>query len=115
MSIQSNYSTPSFKGVYKVTMPNVKNAKDENEKNALADAVINTTVMGINMSTAEPRVSSDNASVYFKIDNKNDASFEAGFKSIVDDCNKRFNTNLAQKVYYQKVDENEYNKANPLK
>ena len=29
MSIQSNYLTPSFKGVYKVTMPNVKNAKDD--------------------------------------------------------------------------------------
>jgi len=115
MSVQNSFTNPAFKGVYKVTMPNVKNVANENEKNAVAEAIVNTSVMGINMSAAEPKISNDNNSVYFKVDDKNNSAFEAGFKNILDDCNKRFNTDLAQKVYCTKVDENEYNKANPLK
>ena len=114
MSLGSVQS-PSFKGVYRVTMPNVKEIQDPKEKSAVEDAVINSVVMGANMSIAEPRVSKDHASIYYKIDDKNDKSFENGFKSILDDCNKRFNTDLAKKVYFQKVDDKEYQDAEVLK
>ena len=111
----NNVSSPNFKGVYKVNMPNVQNIKDEKEKNALAETMVYTLVMGSNYSSAEPRVAKDNSAVYFKIDNKNDKAFEAGFKEIINECNKQFNTDMAKKVYYNKVDEAEYNKAEVLK
>ena len=65
-----------FKGVYKVTLPNVKEATNEQEKGAYTDAAINTVVMGANASIAQPKVSEDKKSVYFKIDDKNDSKFE---------------------------------------
>lgn len=102
----------SFKGVYKVTLPQVDTLKDKNEKDAVKDAVINTVVMGSNMSVAEPKVvqNGNSLTTYFKIDDKNDANFENGFKSIVDNCNKKFNTDVASKVYMEKVSEEEYKK-----
>lgn len=113
MSVTSVQS-PSFKGVYKVTMPNVDSIKDENEKAALASAIVNTAVMGFNYSVVEPRVSNDKASVYYKVDDKNNAAFENGFKNILDECNKQFNIDVAKKVYYQKSDEQEFNKAEKI-
>ena len=110
----NNVSNPAFKGVYKVNMPNVQNVKDEKEKNALAETMVYALVMGSNLSVAEPRVAKDNSAVYFKIDNKNDQAFEAGFKEIINECNKQFNADMAKKVYYNKVDEAEYNKAEVL-
>ena len=100
----------SFKGVYKVTLPNVDTLKDKKEKDAAKDAVVGTVVMGSNMSVAEPKVvqNADSITTYFKIDDKNDANFENGFKSIISDCNKRFNTDVASKVYMEKVSEEEY-------
>ena len=115
MSVQNNSTNPSFKGVYKVTMPNVKTVKDEKEKGALTEGMINAVVLGTNLSVAEPRVAKDNSAVYFKVDDKNDKMFESGFKTIVDECNKQFNTDLAKKVYYKKVDNSEYNQAEILK
>lgn len=103
----------SFKGVYKITMPNIKEAKDEKEKNAITEVAINTVVMGANASIAEPKT--DGKNVYFKIDDKNDAKFEAGFKNILDNCNKQFNVDMAKKTYIQKVSEAEYQKAESLK
>ncbi len=102
----------SFKGVYKVTLPQVDTLKDKNEKDAVKDAVINTVVMGSNMSIAEPKVvqNGNSLTTYFKIDDKNDANFENGFKSIVDNCNKKFNTDVASKVYMEKVSEEEFKK-----
>ena len=100
----------SFKGIYKVTMPNVKTAKDEKEKAAYTDAAINTVVMGANMIVAPPRTDGKN-SVYFKIDDKNDAKFEQGFANILANCNKNFNTDMAKKAYIQKVSEEEFNNA----
>ena len=66
----------AFKSVYKVTLPNVKEAQNEQEKNAFTDTAINTIMMGANNSIAQPRISADQKSVYFKLDNKNDADFE---------------------------------------
>ena len=102
----------SFKGVYKVTLPKVDTLKDKNEKEAAKDAVINTVVMGGNMSVAEPKVvqNADSITTYFKIDDKNNANFENGFKSIIDSCNKKFNVDVASKVYMEKVSEEEYKK-----
>ena len=100
-----------FKGVYRVTLPNVKEAKNEQEKGAFTDTAINTVLMGANNSIAQPRVSEDKKSVYFKIDDKNDPKFEAGFTNILNDVNKRFNIDMAKKAYIQKVGEEEFNKA----
>ena len=113
MTVEHSQS-PAFRSVYKVTMPNVKDIKDEKEKSAIADTIVNTTVMGINYSVAEPKISQDNSAVYFKVDKKNDANFENGFKNILDNCNKQCNIDVAKKVYCQKVDDNEYNQANVL-
>lgn len=115
MSIQNNVSSPNFKGVYKVNMPDVNNIKDEKEKSAIAETMVYTLVMGANYSAADPRVAKDNSAVYFKVDDKNDKAFEAGFRQVIDECNKQFNTDMAKKVYYSKVDEAEYNKAEILK
>lgn len=115
MTIQNNFSNPAFKGVYKVNVPDVKNVKDEKEKNALAETMINALVMGANFSVTDPRVSKDNSAVYFKIDNKNDAAFEKGFNSIISECNKQFNMDLAKKVYINKVSDAEFDKAEILK
>ena len=95
----------SFKGVYKVTLPKVDTIKDENERNAATDAVINTALMGHNMSVAQPKVipGGDFVITYFKIDDKNDTKFENGFNSIVDNCNKSFNVDIAKRVYMEKV------------
>lgn len=100
-----------FKGVYKVTLPNVKEATNEQEKSAYTDAAINTVIMGANNSIAQPRVSEDKKSVYFKIDDKNDLNFETGFSNILNDVNKRFNIDMAKKAYMQKVGDDEFNKA----
>lgn len=111
MSIEGIQGT-AFKGVYKVTLPNVDAIKDKKEKDAATDAVINTVVMGYNMSAAEPKIvpNGDLITTYFKIDDKNDQKFETGFKNIVDNCNKSFNTDVAKRVYMEKVSEAEYNK-----
>lgn len=101
----------SFQGVYKVTLPNVKEATNEQEKGAYTDAAINTVLMGANTSVAQPKVSEDKKSVYFKIDDKNDTNFEKGFSNIVNDVNKRFNVDMAKKAYIQKVSEAEFNSA----
>ena len=103
-----------FKGIYKVTLPNVKEAKNEQEKGAYTNAAINTVVMGANVSIAQPKVTEDKKSVYFKIDDKNDTNFETGFSTIINECNKKFNIDMAQKAYIQKVGEDEYNKANSI-
>ena len=102
----------AFKGVYKVTLPKVDSIKDKKERDAATDAIINTTVMGYNMSSAEPKIipSGDLVTTYFKIDDKNDAKFENGFKNIIDNCNKSFNTDIAKRVYMEKVSEEEFNK-----
>ena len=101
----------SFQGIYKVTLPNVKEAKNDAEKGAYTDAAINTVVMGANNSIDQPRVSEDKKSVYFKIADKNDANFETGFSNILNDINKRFNVDMAKKAYIEKVSEEEFNKA----
>lgn len=111
----NNVSSPTFKGIYKVNVPDVKTVKDEKEKQALAETMLNALVMGANLSIAEPRVAKDNSAVYFKVDNKNDATFENGFKTIINECNKQFNMDLAKKVYINKVDDKEFNKADVLK
>ncbi len=100
-----------FKGIYKVSLPNVKEATNEQEKAAYTDAAINTVVMGANNSVEQPRVSDDKKSVYFKLDDKNDSKFEAGFSTIVNDCNKKFGIDMAKKAYIEKVNEEEFNKA----
>jgi len=115
MSVQNNISNPAFKGVYKVTMPDVEKIKDEKEKNALAETMINALVMGANLSIDNPRVAKDNSAVYFKIDNKTDKVFEEGFKNIINECNKQFNMDVAKKVYFNKVNEAEFNKAEIIK
>ena len=115
MSIPNNVTNPSFKGVYKVTMPNVNSIKDEKEKQAATEAIINTLVMGSNLSVAEPRVEKGNdVSIYFKVNDKNDQVFENGFKNILAECNRVFNTDMAKKVYYKKVDNAEYDKADKI-
>ena len=98
-------SSPSFKGVYKVTIPNVKEAKNEKEKAAYTDLALNVVVMGANASIEQPKVNEAEKSMYFKINDKNDAIFEAGFKNIVDHCNKQFHIDLAKKAYCEKARE----------
>lgn len=107
--VQSN-SAPNFKGCYKVTLPNVKDIKDPKEKSAMSEVVMNTVVMGANMSVVAPRMNKEAGSVYFKIADKNDANFEKGFKFTLDNCNKKFGVDAAQKAYIQKVSEEEFNK-----
>lgn len=109
-----NVPNPAFKGVYKVTMPNVDTIKDENEKNALTEAAVNSVVMGYNLSTNPPRISKDQKSVLYKIDDKNDKVFESGFNAIVADCNKQFNIDLAKKIYFEKAAEKDFNEAQPI-
>lgn len=104
----------AFKGIYKVTLPNVKDAKNKAEKDAFSEVVIGTVVMGANASIDAPKADKASGSVYFKIDDKNDAKFEAGFKNILEVCNKEFNMDLAKKAYIQKVGVEEYNKAETL-
>ena len=105
-----NSSIPNFKGCYKVTMPNVKEIKDPKEKSVMTDIIINTVVMGSNMSIDAPRMDKEAGSVYFKIADKKDADFEKGFKFIIDKCNKDFGIDAAKKAYIQKVNEEEFNK-----
>lgn len=100
-----------FKGIYKVTLPNVKEATSQQEKGAYTDMAFNTVVLGANNVIDSPRISEDKKSVYFKVDDKNDSKFEAGFSNILNDINKRFNVDMAKKAYIQKVGEDEYNKA----
>ena len=107
----SNVQSPAFKGVYKFNAPNVDTIKDEKEKAAVTEAIINSVVMGSNYSITSPRIAPDKSGFYFKIDDKNDAAFEKGYKNIVDNCNKMFNIDVAKKVYYSKVTEEEFNKA----
>lgn len=104
----NNVSSPSFKGIYKVTMPKVDDIKDEKEKKVFADAVIGTVVLGMNMSEAEPRIAKDDSAVFYKINDAKDKAFEEGFKNIINECNKQINTDIAKKVYYEKVSEQEY-------
>lgn len=101
----------SFQGTYKVTLPNLKTAMNENEKGAFMDAAINTVVMAANTSVAKPKVSPDKKSMYFKIDDKNDAKFEQGFLEILEECNKKFNVDMAKKAYLKKVTPEEFDKA----
>ena len=103
-------SSPSFKGIYKVTLPNVKEAKNEQEKAAFTEAAIGTVVMGANNVVAPPKTDGKN-SVYFKINDKNDKDFEQGFANILAECNKNFNVDMAKKAYIQKVSEEEFNNA----
>ena len=77
-------SSPAFKSVYKVTLPNIKEAKNEQEKGAYTDTAVNTVVMASNMSSGEPKVDKSTGSVYFKINDANDAKFEAGFNQILE-------------------------------
>ncbi len=115
MTTDNNISNPAFKGIYKVTMPDIRTINNEKEKEGMAETMINTIVLGTNFSIAEPRVAKDNSAVYFKIDNKNDKIFESNFKKLIDECNKQFNMDVAKKVYYNKTDDKEFNKAIELK
>ncbi len=105
----------AFKGVYKVTMPKVTDAKNEKEKAAFTEVATNVVVMGANASVAMPKVDKATSSIYFKINDKNDANFEAGFKNILDHCNKQLGVDMAKRAYMQKVSEAEYQKAEALK
>ena len=107
--VQGNQSV-NFKGCYKVTMPNVKSIEDPQMKGAMTEVVMNTVIMGANMSVAEPRMNKEAGSVYFKIADQKDATFEKGFKMIIDGCNKKFGVDAAKKAYIQKVSEEEFNK-----
>ena len=109
-----NSLAPNFKGCYKVTMPNVKTIEDPKMKGAMTEVVMNTVVMGANMSVAAPRMNKEAGSVYFKIADKNDANFEKGFKMVIDNCNKKFGVDAAQKAYIQKVSEEEFDKMPQL-
>ena len=113
MSVNANNSV-AFKGIYKVSLPRVDKAKDDNEKAALTEASINSTLMGFNYSIDYPRINEQKAAVYYKIDDINDKNFEEGFKNIIDECNKAFNVDIAKKAYIQKVDENEFKEATPV-
>jgi hypothetical protein len=104
----------NFKGCYKVTMPNVKTLQDPKEKSAMTEVVMNTVVMGANMSVAAPRMNKEAGSVYFKIADKKDGDFEKGFNMIIDGCNKKFGVDAAKKAYIQKVSEEEFNKMPQL-
>lgn len=103
----------NFKGIYKLSGVNVDKIKDKKEQEAATECLINAVILGANMAVDNVKVSTENdiPSTYFKIDDKNDAKFESTFKQIVDECNKMFNTNLASKIYIQKVNAEEYNKA----
>jgi len=107
-------SNLAFKGVYKMTAPKVDAAKNEQEKAALTDCITNCVVMGCNMSVVQPKVNKEEGALYFKIDDKNDKDFENGFKTIVNECNKKFNTDLAKTVYVQKTTDADFNKAEVL-
>jgi len=115
MTADNNISNPAFKGIYKVSMPDIKSMKDGKEKDGVANTMINAIVLGTNLSTAEPRISKDSSAVYFKIDDKHDKVFESNFKQIVDECNKQFNVDVAKKVYYKKTDNKEFNNAIEVK
>ena len=104
----------SFRGVYKMTAPRVDQVKDEKEKAALSDCITNSVMMSVNMSVAEPRINEKERAMYFKIDDKNDKVFEEGFQNILKECNSKFNMDLANKVYMQKVSDAEYNNAEKL-
>lgn len=104
-------NSPAFKSIYKVPMINVKDIKDEKERNVTADAVINTVVMGTNMSVEAPRVAKDKSAVFYKIHDANDKVFEKGFKNIIDACNKQLNNDLAEKLYYEHASEQEFQNA----
>ena len=104
----------SFKGVYKVTIPKVNEAKNQQEEAAYTDLAINTVVMATNNSVERPRIDDAGQSMYFKIDDKNDAKFESGFKNILDNCNKQFNLDLAKKAYIEKVSNEEFEQAQAL-
>ena len=54
-----------FKGIYKVTLPNVKEATNQQEKGAFTDAAFNTVVLGANNVLDSPRISEDKKIVYF--------------------------------------------------
>lgn len=99
----------AFQGNYKVTLPNVKDIKDEKEKAAMTDVIINTVVFSTNNCIAEPKMDDKN-NMYIKIADKNDAMFEQGFKNILDNCNKNFNIDAAKKAYIEKVSDEEYDK-----
>ena len=112
--VKQKQSNESFKGIYKLTSVNVKSIENEKEKQAMSDCLINSVILGVNLSIDDgSKVGNDkqNPSSYFKIDDKNDKLFENRFKEILNDCNKKFNLDLASKVYIQKVDEDEYEKA----
>jgi len=104
----------AFKGIYKITMPKATEAKNEQEKGAYTDTITNVVVMGANNSIVPPKVDKNTSSIYFKIDDKNDTQFETGFKNIIEDCNKRFNIDMAQKAYMEKVSEEEFQNAESL-
>ena len=108
---QINVNSPAFKSIYKVQMPNAKEVKDEKEKNVVSDAVINSVVMGFNMSVEPPRISKDKSAVFYKINDANDAAFEKGFKNIIENCNKQLSSDLAEKIYYEKASEQEFKNA----
>ena len=113
--VEDDNGNVSFKGVYKVSVPNdLNNIKDEKTKAAAADCIINTMVMGCNMSIQQPKVNKATNEVYFKINDNNDKEFENGFKNILDACNKQYNLDMAKKVYIQQVENSEYEKADPL-
>ena len=60
----------SFKGVYKVSLPKVPEAQNEQEKAAFTDTAVNVGVMGANSSVDRPKVDADKKFMYFKIDDK---------------------------------------------
>ncbi|MBQ4113896.1 hypothetical protein IJD34_00675 [bacterium] len=99
----------SFKGVYKVTLPHVDSAKNEKEKAAYTEMAINTIVMGMNASVAEPKADEKSGSIYFKINDANDVKFEKGFAGLLKNCNDQFKVDMAKKAYIEKVSDAEYN------
>ena len=105
----------SFKGVYKVTIPKVTEAKNEKEKAAYTDVAMNVVVMGANNSIAQPKVDAAKKHMYFKINDVNDTKFETGFKNILENCNKQFNIDMAKIAYIEKVSDTEYQNAETLK
>ena len=109
-----NSNPVSFKGVYKITMPKVTDAKNEQEKAAFTEVATNVVVMGANASIDLPKIDKNTSSIYFKIDDKNNAKFENGFKNILDNCNKHLNLDMSKKAYIQKVSDAEYQKEEPL-
>jgi hypothetical protein len=106
-------NTITFNGVYKVTMPKVTEAKNEREKAAFTEMAMNTVIVGTNSSIDLPRVNDKN-SIYFNIHNNFDEKFENVFKQTIEDCNKKFNVDMAKKAYLERVSIDEYNNAKPL-